>query len=58
MTIHFRTELPLAHARPDGWCLAVFRSRLAAGGFVEEDGEVWSHEGVLLAQSRQLAVMG
>jgi acyl-CoA thioesterase len=58
LTIHFRTELPLAHARPDDWCLAVFRSRLAAGGFVEEDGEVWSREGVLLAQSRQLAVIG
>jgi len=58
LTIHFRTELPLAHARPDDWCLAVFRSRLAAGGFVEEDGEVWSHDGVLLAQSRQLAVIG
>ncbi len=36
----------------------MIRSRLAAGGFVEEDGEVWSRKGVLLAQSRQLAVIG
>lgn len=58
LTIHFRRELPCPIARPDDWCLAVFRSRLAAGGFVEEDGEVWSRDGVLLAQSRQLAVIG
>lgn len=58
LTIHFRSELPRPAARPDDWCLAVFRSRLAAGGFVEEDGEVWSRDGVLLAQSRQLAVLG
>ncbi len=58
LTIHFRTELPLAEARAEDWCLAVFHSRLAAGGFVEEDGEVWSRDGVLLAQSRQMAVVG
>ncbi|HSJ97065.1 MAG TPA: thioesterase family protein [Myxococcota bacterium] len=58
LTIHFRSELPRAGARPEDWCLARFRSRLAAGGFVEEDGEVWSRDGSLLAQSRQLAVIG
>jgi acyl-CoA thioesterase len=58
LTIHFRSVLPRPGARADDWCLAVFRSRLAAGGFVEEDGEVWSRDGVLLAQSRQLAVIG
>lgn len=58
LTIHFRAELPHPGATPMDWCLAVFRSRLAAGGFVEEDGEVWSQDGVLLAQSRQMAVIG
>jgi acyl-CoA thioesterase len=58
LTVHFRTELPLAGAQPGDWCLAVFRSRLAAHGFVEEDGEVWSREGKLLAQSRQHALIG
>jgi len=58
LTIHFRRDLPLAAARPDDFYLAVFRSRLAEQGFVEEDGEVWSRDGSLLAQSRQLAAIG
>jgi acyl-CoA thioesterase len=57
LTVHFRSELPLASAAPDDFQLVVFRSRLAAQGFVEEDGEVWSREGRLLAQSRQLALL-
>jgi acyl-CoA thioesterase len=43
--------------RLDDYVLAVFRSRYASEGFVEEDGEIWSPDGQLLAQSRQLAVM-
>jgi acyl-CoA thioesterase len=58
LTIHFRRDLPLAGARPDDFYLAVFRSRFAEQGFDEEDGEVWSRDGALLAQSRQLAVIG
>jgi len=58
LTVHFRRELPLANAKPDDFYLAVFRSRFAEQGFVEEDGEVWSRDGLLLAQSRQLAVIG
>jgi acyl-CoA thioesterase len=55
LTIHFRSLLP--PARGDGWALAAFRSGRSAGGAWEEDGELWSRDGVLLAQSRQLAVM-
>ena len=58
LTIHFRRNLPLANAKPDDFYLAVVRSRFAEQGFVEEDGEVWSRDGLLLAQSRQLAVIG
>jgi acyl-CoA thioesterase len=52
LTVHFR-------ARPvgDGPVLAVFRSSTAAGGYFEEDGELWSRDGVLLAHSRQLALL-
>lgn len=57
LTIHFRAPLPLPAARADDWLLAVFRSRHAREGFVEEDGEIWSASGELVAQSRQLALM-
>jgi acyl-CoA thioesterase len=53
LTVHFRAALPVQ----DEWALIVFESRLAAGGTWEEDGEVWSRGGVLLAQSRQLAMI-
>jgi acyl-CoA thioesterase len=57
LTVHFRSTYAL-DADPADFVLAVFRSRLAAGGFVEEDGEIWSRKGTLLLQSRQLALVG
>lgn len=55
LTVHFRAP---AEAEPyDGWALTAFRSRVSVDGFVEEDGEVWSADGRLLAQSRQLALV-
>ena len=57
LTIHFRSRLPLDGAAPDDWLLAVFRSHVARHGFVEENGELWSRDGSLLAQSRQLAIV-
>jgi acyl-CoA thioesterase len=56
LTIHFRAPVP-ADARPDDFYLGVFRSRTLRAGFVEEDGEVWTRGGLLLAQSRQLAML-
>jgi acyl-CoA thioesterase len=58
LTIHFRAGLPLAGAGPSDYAAVVFRSTVAREGFVEEDSEVWSESGVLLAQSRQLALIG
>jgi acyl-CoA thioesterase len=52
LTIHFREPPP---ARP-GWCLVRFRTRHLSGGFLDEDGEIWSEDGRLLAQSRQLGL--
>lgn len=52
LTVHFRHDPPLAPA----WVLVRFRTTVVADGYLEEDGEVWSSDGRLLAQSRQLAV--
>ena len=52
LTIHFRAPLPV-----EGWALLVMRTGTGAGGVWEEDGEIWSRDGVLLAQSRQLAIV-
>jgi acyl-CoA thioesterase len=57
LTIHFRAALPVAGATATDFVLARFRTSAAAEGFLEEDGEVWSADGRLLAQSRQLAAV-
>ncbi len=57
LTIHFRAELPHPGLAADEFVLAAFRTTVAHGGFLEEDGEVWAPDGTLLAQSRQLATV-
>ena len=44
-------------ASPEEHVLAVFRTKLAHGGFFDEEGEIWSRDGRLLAQSRQHALL-
>jgi acyl-CoA thioesterase len=56
LTVHFRARLPLPDASPEDFYLALFHTTTARQGFLEEDGEIWSAKGVLVAQSRQLAV--
>jgi acyl-CoA thioesterase len=53
LTVHFRRPLPDA----DEPVLARFRSRLALDGFADEEGELWSADGRLLVQSRQLQAL-
>lgn len=56
-TVHFRSPLPPPDAEPEDAYLIRFRSNTARHGFFEEDGELWSAGGLLLAQSRQLALL-
>jgi acyl-CoA thioesterase len=56
LTVHFRDHAALAELDFRDEIFAVFRSRLARQGFFEEDGELWSPSGKLIAQSRQLAI--
>ena len=53
MTVHFRAPLPLA----DSVLLGRFRSRLVRDGFFDEEGELWSPDGTLVAGSRQLGLL-
>ncbi len=45
-------------ARPaPGWLACRSYTRFVTGGYHEEDFEVWDSAGVLVAQSRQLALV-
>jgi acyl-CoA thioesterase len=60
LTIHFRRMLaPAASGTDDAdeLCFARFRTGVVHEGFFEEDGAIWSADGTLLAQSRQLAIL-
>lgn len=57
LTIHFRNPDATALHPPDEPLLAVFRSTTSADGYFEEDGGIWTPSGVLLANSRQLALL-
>jgi acyl-CoA thioesterase len=53
MSVLFRTDLPM----PDSLILGKFHSRLVKHGFFDEQGELWTPDGTLVAQSRQLALL-
>ena len=55
LTIHFRDDLPPGDTT-GAWSLVRFTTDVSSSGYCEENGEVWSADGRLLAQSRQLAV--
>ena len=53
LTIHFRSPLPAGGPL----LLGRFLTRYVREGFFEEDGELWSPDGTLVAQSRQLGLL-
>jgi acyl-coenzyme A thioesterase PaaI-like protein len=53
LSVHFRAPLPLE----DTLLLGRFRNRVVRDGFFDEDGELWSPDGTLVAQSRQLGLL-
>jgi acyl-CoA thioesterase len=55
LTVHFREPLPPAGLDADDHVFASFDSKRAHDGLWEENGELWSRDGRLLVQSRQLA---
>ncbi len=57
LTIHIRRPLPVPGMEPEDYVLGRFLSRLSVAGVWEEDGELWSPGGELIAQSRQLALV-
>jgi acyl-CoA thioesterase len=54
LTVHLRGRLPREH----DWTLGRYRTRLARHGFLEEVSEIFSRDGELLAEGRQLAIAG
>lgn len=57
LTVHVLAPEALAALAPDDFVLVVFQTRAVQGGYLEEDGEIWSPRGVLLAQARQVGVV-
>ena len=57
LTVHLLNPEALASLAPDAFVLVDFRTRAVQGGYLEEDGEIWSEQGVLLAQARQVGVV-
>lgn len=55
LTVHFHGAVPAIDS--DEFCLGVFRSEVGREGFASEDGEIWTRDGRLIAQSRQLALV-
>ncbi len=57
LTIHFRAGLAPEFTQPGAWCHALFRSPVVSEGYVDEVGEIWSADGRLLVQSRQISLL-
>ena len=56
LSVHVRARLDDVTWNEGDWLLIRFSTRYGSNGFVEEDGEIWTADGTLLAHSRQLAL--
>ena len=56
ITMHFRAPFPVAGVAPDDYLVFRLSSTLGRDGFFEEDGNLWTPDGALVAQCRQLAI--
>ena len=57
LTVHIIAPEALASLAPNAFVLVEFTTRAVQGGYLEEDGEIWSADGQLLAQARQVGVV-
>jgi acyl-CoA thioesterase len=57
LTVHLRSIHAMQRLAPDDWVAARFRTTVATEGFLEEDGQLWTPDGTLLAHSRQLGLL-
>ena len=57
LTIHVLAPDRVAALLPEDFVLVVFQTRTVRGGYLEEDGELWSPTGELLARCRQVGVV-
>lgn len=55
LTVHLRGSLPLRGLAAGDFLLARFESTSASEGYVDEVGGVWTRDGALVAECRQLA---
>jgi acyl-CoA thioesterase len=55
--VYFRRPTPLPAASPSDYAVIKVEATMGYDGLVEETGEIWSQDGLLLAQSRQLALL-
>ena len=56
LTVHIRASLPLVDPPDDERVYAECNTHHVADGFADDDCHIWSSDGRLLAQSRQLAI--
>jgi acyl-CoA thioesterase len=57
LTSHIIAPDAIAALAPSDFVLVRFETRIVRGGYLEEDGDIWSPTGQLLARARQIGVV-